>query len=143
VAGLIDVAYVETISGSEVAEGDEARCEALIEIASDLVREEVGTAYTPENAPAKAKQAVCQLVLSALNAPGDESVVKAEQIGDYRVEFSRPGGVMDISTVEHLLEGLAIRSYSVRTPLALDGVDVGAASYWPFVDDDDEEGEVV
>jgi hypothetical protein len=138
VAGLIDVAYVETISGTTIADEDEARCEALIEIASDLVREEVGVAYTPENAPAKAKQAVCQLVLSALNAPGDDSMVKAEQIGDYRVEFTRPGGVMDVTTVAPLLEGLAIRSYSVRTPAALDGVDVSSASYWPFVDEDEE-----
>jgi hypothetical protein len=137
-SGLIDVAYVEVIAGREFEDSD--RVEALIDIASDLVREEVGVAYTAETAPSKAKQAVCQLVLSALNAPEGDGEVKAEQIGEYRVEFARRGGVMDIASVAHLLEGLYVRSYSVRTPPAFDGNTLAeASSWWPFVDDEDEE----
>lgn len=137
-SGLIDVTYVEVISGRSYDDTD--RVEALIEIASDLVREEVGVAYTDEDAPSKAKQAVCALVLSALNAPEGAGEVKAEQIGEYRVEFARQGGVMDIASVSHLLEGLYVRSYSVRTPAAFDGPLLAeASSWWPFVDDDDEE----
>jgi hypothetical protein len=136
---LIDVSYVETIYGVQL--DDEVRCEALILIASDLVCEEVGTPYTALTAPSRAKQAVCDLVISALSTD-DEGSVKAEQIGDYRVEYARSRAAMDLGIVAHLLGPLRRGAYSVKTPLGVDGpADASTTSWYPFVapgDDGDE-----
>ena len=121
---LITVEYVETILGSDV---DETRTEALIEIASDLVRDSVGFDYADDNSPARIKQAVCQLVISALISPGEEGSVKAEQIGDYRVEFARTRDAMDLAIVEELIGPFRRRAYSVTTPVSSDG---GMDPWW-------------
>ena len=130
-AALIDVDYLTALIG-EIADDD--RADTLIDIASDLVNEELGTTYDDTTAPQRAKQAVAQLVAQALNSEGSDFAVTAEQLGDKRVEYARGArGLMDIASVEHLLSKLRPSGYSVRTPPSSDGP--ATTNWWAEVDE--------
>ena len=130
-AALIDVDYLAALIG-ELA--DEDRADTLIDIASDLVNEELGTSYDGTTAPERAKQVVAQLVAQALTAEGSDFAVTAEQLGDKRVEYARGArSLMDLSTVEHLLSKLRPSSYSVKTLPPSDGP--ATTNWWAEVDE--------
>ena len=123
---LIDVTYVEQMWGQPVpTSDDDGRAEFLIEEASALVIEECApysAGWTSTSVPTRVKQAVARLVISVMVQPaGNDVGVKAEQIGDYRVEWARPAQPMDIALVEGLLRPYRSRSFSIQTPGAMDG----------------------
>ena len=123
---LIDVAYVEYMWGQSVpSDDDQGRVEFLIEEASALVIEECApysSSWSETSCPTRVKQAVARMVISVMVQPtGTDVGVKAEQIGDYRVEWARPGQPMDVSLVEGLLRPYRSRAFSIQTPGAMDG----------------------
>lgn len=121
---LVTPQYVAASTGADVT--DVERTQFLIGEASSLVMDYVGRTYTPETAPTAVKQAVSIMVASALEAGGtDGGDVKAEQIGDYRVEFGGAGQYtdgLDIRQVEYLLAMVAGGSRAIRTDVPLDGL---------------------
>jgi hypothetical protein len=128
---LITVDFVETIYGAEVEAG---RAGDLITVASDVVREYCRTDWTDATAPAAIRLLVAQMVGDAFaNVPADEAAVKAEQIGDYRVEYARASQVaLSTKPYEDVLDRYRVRGYSISTPIAFDGV----------VDDEEDEDAV-
>jgi hypothetical protein len=125
---LVSPEYVASSTGADIT-GDPARVEFLIGEAGSLICESLGRAYTPETVPVAVKQAIAILVNTALAAdPGEGGAtggVKAEQIGDYRVEFATAGvytSGLDLRQVAYLLDPLRAGARAVRTDVALDGV---------------------
>lgn len=123
---LVTPEYVAASTGADVS--DEERTNFLIGEASSLVMDYLGKTYTPENAPTAVKQAVSIMVADVLEDDGEGGGggdVKAEQVGDYRVEFANAGKYtagLDIRQVEYLLAMVDGGSRSVRTDVALDGL---------------------
>lgn len=141
-ADLVTAEYVGLLTGVDV-NTDADRTDFLITEASALVQERCGTTWTTATVPTVVKQAIAILVAQALLAAvgeGDGGGVvppnlRAEQIGDYRVEFDprAPLPGMDIAAVAHLLAPWMARSvYSVQTPVAQDGETVTLVEdQWP------------
>jgi hypothetical protein len=128
---LVTPEYVEATTGADVS--DTERVTFLIEEASALVMEWLGRTFDSTTAPTAVKQAVAILVAGALNgsSPSSPEEVKAEQIGDYRVEYAGAGRYtsgLDIRRVEYLLEPYRAQARAVRADVALDGVAEGAIS---------------
>lgn len=122
---LVTPGYVAAVTGADIS--DDARVALLIDEASALVMEHLSREYTAETAPVAVRQAVAILVAGALGGDSESDGVKAEQIGDYRVEFAggRFTSGLDIRRVEYLLAPLRLAgsARSVRTDVALDGLD--------------------
>lgn len=105
----------------------------LLERATTMLFSRVGRVWTdPVSVPEPLHLAVSQAVANFLgcrDSQADGDAVRAEQIGDYRVEYSRPRQVsgvacfLDLDAVEPLWGRFRLKSYSVTTPVALDGVD--------------------
>lgn len=120
-ADLVTVAFVEVVYGADV---DETRCATLITLASDIVREYCGTTWDDTTVPAQIKLAVAQMVGDAFsNTPADEASVKAEQIGDYRVEYAR-ASMLSMSTgpYKDVLDKYRRSAYSINAGVPFDGV---------------------
>ena len=126
-SSLITAEYVAASTGADVA-GDPKRVGFLILEASTMVMEYLGRPYTPENAPVAVKQAVAVMVSSVL-ADKDTTApdIKAESIGDYRVEFQAGGFTsgLDIRQVAYLLAPLRSGARAVKTNVAQDGLASG------------------
>lgn len=121
---LINAAYITLIDGRTFTGAESPRVDGLISIASNLVRSAAKADYSSTTAPEFARLAVARLVLSALDSGAEgERDLRAEQIGDYRVEFQRAPAVqdMDLSIIDDLIKRIGRRSYSVRVPIAFDG----------------------
>lgn len=121
---LINASYVTLVGGRTFTDVEETRVEGLITIASNLVRSAAKADYSSTTAPEFARLAVARLVLSAFDSGQDsDGNVRAEQIGDYRVEYQRAASVqdMDLSIIDDLIKRIGRRAYSVRTPVAFDG----------------------
>jgi hypothetical protein len=121
---LVDIAYLEAVSGRAYAD-QAARATTLVDIASRLVREAARRPeLTGENAPEAARLAVARLVIAALDQDAEQDAVRAEQIGDYRVEFQRRSdlpGRLDLSLVDDLIDDLRPRARSVRAGTPIEG----------------------
>ena len=120
-ADLVTVDFVETIRGETV---DATRCADLITYVSDMVREYCGTTWDSDTVPMSIAVTVANIVGDALaNAPADEINVKAEQIGDYRVEYAR-GAVANLSLDPYLstLDKYRPTGYSISAGVPFDGV---------------------
>jgi hypothetical protein len=129
---LVTPEYVASSTGADIT-GDPTRVEFLIGEAGSLICESLGRAYTPETVPVAVKQAIAILVSTALASDGGEGgatgAVKAEAIGDYRVEFATAGvytSGLDIRQVEYLLGPLRSGARAIRTDVALEGIASGA-----------------
>ena len=128
---LVDADYVAFSTGADVST-DPDRVDFLIEVASGLVCERCSVAWTDATAPVSVKQAVARLVSQAL-AIGSDSTgstgamppgIKAEQIGDYRVEFASAAVAMDMRSVDDLLrQWIRGSAYSIKTDLGFDGTE--------------------
>lgn len=123
---LVNAAYLTLIDGRTFTEDELARVNGLITIASNLVRSSAKIDYAATTAPEFARLAVARLVLSALDTGStseSDANVRAEQIGDYRVEYQRSPAVqdMDMSIIEDLLRRIRRSSYSVTMTVPLDG----------------------
>ena len=116
---LIDAGYVATVTGADVSDSD--RVEALIQITSNLVGEILGTGCVdPAEASTRLKVTVAQFVARGLASTPQQEAVRAEQIGDYRVEFvaGTTGNVgIDVDVLRKMLTPLMPggKNYSVQT----------------------------
>lgn len=121
---LINTAYVALIGNRTLTDAETTAANALIPIASNLVRSELKRDLSSTTAPEKARLAVARLVLSVLDG-GSDGDVRAEQIADYRIEYQRSPAVyvMDVAIVADLLRGIKAGSKSVRTNVPQDGED--------------------
>lgn len=114
---LIDAVFVKTVTGADIS--DLSRVDELISITSDLVAEElVGptACIDPTKAQMRLKVIVAEFVAYNLaTRPGDQ-VVKAEAVGDYRVEYqtSNTAG-MDLERLKRMLKPLRNRAYTIHT----------------------------
>jgi hypothetical protein len=121
---LVSADYVALIGDRTFTTDEVTRATNLIPIASNLVRQRIKRDVSSTTAPENAKLAVARLVLSVFDsgASGDGNL-RAEQIGDYRVEFQRAPAVqiMDMDIVEDLLKSITRRSRSVRVNIPQDG----------------------
>ena len=117
---LVTVEFVEMIYGATV---DAERAAVLVAVASNVVREYCGAAWDSTDVPANISLAVAQMVGDAFTStPADAAQVKAEQIGDYRVEYTR-ANQLAISTkpYEDVLDKYRTRGYSITTSVPFDG----------------------
>lgn len=114
---IIDAEFVKTVTGADIS--NLQRVDELISITSDLVAEElVGptACINPELAPMRLKVVVAEFVAYNLTIrPGDQ-VVKAEAMGDYRVEYQTTStSGMDLDRLKRMLKPLRVRAYTVHT----------------------------
>lgn len=114
---IVDAMFVKTITGVDIS--DLNRVDELISVTSDLVAEELlgpTACIDPALAPMRLKVIVAEFVAYNLSTrPGDQ-VVKAEAVGDYRVEYqtSNTSG-MDLERLKKMLKPLRTRAYTVHT----------------------------
>lgn len=130
-AHLGSVSDVELLYGKPV---DADQAAALLERATTLLYSRIGRVFAdPATAPADLHVACAQVVANFLacrdsQQSEDGSQVRAEQIGDYRVEFNRARPMqsacsLDVDAVESLWSRYRLRCYSVglRVPTASEG----------------------
>lgn len=130
---IIDAEFVKTITGADIS--DLARVDDLISVTSDLVAEELlgpNLCVNPDLAPMRLKVIVAEFVAFNLVSRPNDQVVKAETVGDYRVEYqsSNTSG-MDLERLRRMLKPLRVRSYTVRTIDDLQSE--GSHPYWSVV----------
>lgn len=121
---LINADYVALIGNRTLTVDETTRATNLILIASNLVRTALKRDVSSTTAPEAAKLATARLVLSVLDGgPSGEQNVRAEQVGDYRVEFQRGPTTefMDMTIIEDLIRKVAVTSRSVRMNIPFDG----------------------
>jgi hypothetical protein len=114
---IIDAQFVHTVTGCDISNLE--RVDDLISITSDLVAEElVGPqrCIIPDQAPMRLKVIVAEFVAFNLSINPNDQIVKAETVGDYRVEYqsSNTSG-MDLQRLKAMLKPLRTRAYTVRT----------------------------
>jgi hypothetical protein len=84
---LVDTTFVKTVTGVDVSDTD--RVESLIVIASTLIGEEFGACVDPDEASMRLRTVCANYVayMMTSGAGGAAGALRAEQIGDYRVEY--------------------------------------------------------
>lgn len=120
---LVTPEYVAATTGADIS--DRERVEFLIGEASEMVMDYLGQEFTPENCPVAVKQAVSIMVDGALDESDGDADLKAEQVGDYRVEYAGSANYasgLDLRRVEHLLGMVRGTGRSVITAIAMDGL---------------------
>ena len=124
---LVTISFVEVIYGIDGM--DEMRGTVLITLASDVVREYCGKAWDSSDVPAQIKLVVAQMVGDAYSTtPSDAAKIKAEQIGDYRVEYGKQAAAaMSTAPYADVLNKYATRAFSISTNVPFDGVTDEAA----------------
>jgi hypothetical protein len=114
---IVDAAFVQMVTGADIS--DLKRVDELISVTSDLVAEElVGptACINPELAQMRLKVIVAEFVAYNLTIRPNDQVVKAETIGDYRVEYQNSNGSgMDLGRLRMMLKPLRNRAYTVHT----------------------------
>ena len=121
-ADLVTLSFVEVVYGIDGM--DEMRGTVLITLASDIVREYCDTTWDSDTCPAQIKLVVAQMVGDAYaQTPSDAAKVKAEQIGDYRIEYAKAAAAaMSTSNYADVLDKFTRRAYSITTSIPFDGV---------------------
>jgi hypothetical protein len=139
---LADIVDVELVLGRALTNDESTRATLLLPIASDLVREGCCQTFTltdEEGAhtvipPTTVRMVVAQMVASATESGNvaSDGVIRAETIGDYRVEYEPGGGTAAGMTLTKFLPTLQRWNLcSVRTlttPIAQDGYVMDEAS---------------
>lgn len=114
---LIDAAFVQQATGADIS--DLERVDTLISITSDMVSEELVGNYScidPDQAPMRLKIVVAEFVAQNLVTRPTDQVVKAETVGDYRVEYAQPfKSGLDLQTLHKMLAPFRRRYYTVQT----------------------------
>jgi len=114
---IIDAEFLQTVTGADIS--DLARVDELISVVSDLCAEELLGPYrcvNPELAPMRLKVVVAEYVYFNMKASSTEQIVRAETVGDYRVEYQTkqtPG--FDLTVLRQMLKPLRTRYYTMRT----------------------------
>lgn len=114
---IVDAVFVQKVTGVDIS--DLERVDELISITSDLCAEQLLGAdrcIDPARAPMQLKVIVAEFVAYNLSTRPNDQVVKAETVGDYRVEYqaSNTGG-MDLQRLKEMLRPLRLRFYTVQT----------------------------
>lgn len=110
---LVDPAFVQVVTGLDVTAYAE-RVDALIDIVSQLTAEYAGTVLDPEAVRMVVKIDLAEFIADTITSRPDgdderaEQVVRAEQVGDYRVEYRTPGA-LDIDDLEARLARRGLR----------------------------------
>lgn len=119
---LVTLSFVEVVYGIDGV--DEMRGTVLITLASDVVREYCGTTWDSDTCPAQIKLVVAQMVGDAYaQTPSDAAKVKAEQIGDYRIEYAKAAAAaMSTANYADVLDKYTRRAYSITATVPFDGV---------------------
>lgn len=114
---IVDAAFVQKVTGADIT--DLYRVDELISITSDLVAEELlgpSRCISPDLAPMQLKVIVAEFVAYNLATRPNDQIVRAETVGDYRVEYqtSNTAG-MDLQRLKQMLKPLRVRFYTVQT----------------------------
>lgn len=114
---LITPEFLHTVTGVDVS--DTASVEALILITSTLIGEELGGCVDPETATMKLRVVCAQYTAYSMSPRGSgPAAVRAEQVGDYRVEYQAQGNsdMFDLQVLRDMLSSMHGGSaYSVST----------------------------
>jgi hypothetical protein len=114
---LITPEFLHTVTGVDVS--DPTAAEAIITIASTLIGEELGACVDPASASMKIRMVCAQYTAFCMGDSGGASPsgIRAEQVGDYRIEYQSNGD--DRFNLQVLRDMLASMyggsSYSVGT----------------------------
>jgi len=105
---LIDVEFLKLTTGADVS--DRASTEALIGIVSSLIGEEFGGCVDPADASMRLK-VICAEYTSFVmgtGSGGPATGLRAEQIGDYRVEYqsSNKADSFDLQVLRGMLASI-------------------------------------
>lgn len=114
---LVDAVFVQTVTGVEIT--DLQRLDELISVTSDLVAEELigpNACIDPARVEMRLKMIVAQYVAYLLSNKSTDQSVKAETVGDYRVEYqTNLQAGFDLFKLRQMLKPLRIRSYTTVT----------------------------
>lgn len=114
---LVDAVFVQTVTGVEIA--DLQRVDELISVTSDLVAEELigpNACINPQTVQMRLKLIVAQYVAYLLTTKSTDQTLKAETVGDYRVEYqTNVNSGFDLVKLRQMLSPLRIRAYTVHT----------------------------
>jgi hypothetical protein len=116
---LITPEFLNAMTGADVS--DTARTEWVISTVSTLIGEELGGCVDPTSATMKLRVVCaqyCSYVMSSGSGSGASGNLRAEQIGDYRVEYqsSNKNDSFDLSVLRELLQSMHGGStYTVTT----------------------------
>ena len=146
---LITPEFLHLTTGADIT--DEASVEALIVIVSTLIGEELGACVVPADADMRLRIVCAQytsyVMSSGSGGGGPAGNLRAEQIGDYRVEYqsSNKGDAFDLQVLRDMLASMyGASTYTVSTT---DEVVVSGLPYfqsytpgWDEVEDGERDG---
>lgn len=113
---LITPEYVAQVTGADVT--DLNRVLLLIAEATEVVYAYLRRPIPSERPPAIIRIAIASVVANSLSA-AEAGNVRAEQIGDYRIEFGQASGAVgfDLRPVAHILDRYRGTAVNARTPV--------------------------
>lgn len=127
---LITPEFLHTVTGVDIS--DTATVESLIIITSTLIGEELGGCVDPDTASMKLRVVCAEYTAYCMTSgAGGGTDLRAEQIGDYRVEYqsSNKNDSFDLQVLREMLQSMhGASTYTVTT------TDVKANSGVPFFD---------
>ena len=114
---LITKDFLHSVTGADISDG--TAVDALIVIVSTLIGEELGGCVAPASASMKLRVVCAQYTAYCMTPRGaGPSAVRAEQVGDYRVEYQTSGGgdAFDLQVLRDMLASMhAGSTYTVNT----------------------------
>lgn len=114
---LITAAFLKTVTKVDVTDTEEA--DSLITIVSTLIGEELGGCVVPSAASMKLRVVCAEYTAFCMGSgAGGGSDLRAEQIGDYRVEYqsSDRGDAFDLQVLRDMLASMhGASTYTVST----------------------------
>lgn len=115
---LIDAEFLHLTTGADIS--DSVSVGALIVVVSTLIGEELGACVAPAAATMKLRLVCAQytsFVMSSGPGTGQVGTLRAEQIGDYRVEYnSTSSDSFNLQVLRDMLKSMnGSTTYSVQT----------------------------
>jgi hypothetical protein len=130
---LIEPEFLGLVTGVDVS--DTASVEALILVTSGLIGEELGGCVDPTTASMKLRVVAAQYtayVMSSGSGTSGPAAIRAEQVGDYRVEYQRAqSDQFDLQVLRDMLASMHGGSaYSVSTLSDVNESSSPHVDYW-------------
>jgi hypothetical protein len=112
---LVDAQFVALVTGADTS--DFSKVDALISLSSALIARELGvTCVDPDQADVRVKVVCAQFVGALLQEATHDAMVRAETVGDYRVEYlANSVRGADLAYLRKLLGPIRGMNYSVTT----------------------------
>lgn len=113
---LITAAFLQTVTKVDVA--DTSEVDSLIVIVSTLIGEELGGCVVPAQASMKLRVVCAEYTAFCMtNGAGGGAELRAEQMGDYRVEYQISGrDAFDLQVLRDMLASMyGASTYTVST----------------------------